>query len=77
MMGESRGFSRVVAGFSSYDGELREPFVVPQGSPISIRVMRGSWGLFSSHCRANRPHLVLCPETVFLSSGNRDLGVVF
>ena len=28
----------------------------------SIRVARESWGLLSSHCRANRPHLGLCPE---------------
>ena len=40
MMGESRGFSRAAMqrmGFlSSYDGELREPLVWPQGSPVSI-----------------------------------------
>ena len=35
MMGEPRGFSRVVAGFSSYDRELREPLVLRQGNPIS------------------------------------------
>ena len=60
---EPRGFSRGGAGFSSYVGELREPLVMPQGSPISIRVARGSWGLLSSHCRTNRPHPGLCPET--------------
>ena len=64
MMGEPRGFSPVVVGFSSYNGELREPLVLPQRSPISIRVASGSWGLFPSHCRANRPHLGLCPETL-------------
>ena len=37
--------------------------------------MRGSWGLLSCHCRANRTHLGLYPETAFLSSGKRDLGV--
>ena len=63
MTGEPRGFSRVGAGFSGYDGELREPLVLPQGSPISIGVARGSWGLLSSHCRANRPHEGLFPET--------------
>ena len=62
--GEPHGISRVVVGFSSYDGELREPLVLPQGSPISIRVARGSWGLLSSHCKANSPHLGLCPETL-------------
>ena len=30
MTGEPRGFSRVAAGFSSYDGELRESLVSPQ-----------------------------------------------
>ena len=56
-------FSQVAARISSYDGELREPLVLPQGSSISIRVASGSWGLLSSHCRANRPHLGLCPKT--------------
>ena len=42
MMGEPRGFSRVAERFSSYDGQLREPLMFPQGSPISIRVSRGS-----------------------------------
>ena len=37
--------------------------MVPQGSPISVPVERGSLGLLSNHCRANRPHLDLCPET--------------
>ena len=63
MMGKPRGFSLVVAGFSSFEGEHREPLVVPQGSPVSTGVVRGTWGLLSSHCRANRPHLGLCPET--------------
>ena len=63
MTGEPRGFSRVAAGSSSYDGKLREPLVLAQGSPISIWVARGSWGLLSNQCRANRPHLGLCPET--------------
>ena len=42
MRGEPRGFSRVAVRFSSYDGQLREPLMFPQGSPISIRVARGS-----------------------------------
>ena len=37
--------------------------MLARGSPISIRVARGSWGLLSSHCRANIPHLGLCSET--------------
>ena len=46
MTGESRDFSRVVAGslgfVSIYDGELREPPVLPKRSPVSIRVARGA-----------------------------------
>ena len=49
MMGEPRGLSRVTMGFSSYDVELREPLVLPQGSPVSIRVARGIAALLSSH----------------------------
>ena len=55
--------SASVGFLTSYDGELREPLDLAQGSPISIRVTSGSRGLLSSHCRANRPHLGLCPET--------------
>ena len=59
MMGESHGFSRAAAqrvGFlSSYDEELREPLVWPQGSPVSIRVVRGSTALLSSHGRGIGP----------------------
>ena len=62
MTGESSGFSQVLAGFSSYDGELREPFNLAQGSPISIRVTSGRRGLLLCHSRANRPHLGMCPQ---------------
>ena len=54
MTGEPHGFSRVAAGFSSYDGELREPPLWPQGSPVSIRVGRGSAALLSSQ-QGNQP----------------------
>ena len=63
MMGEPRRFSRVATGFSSYDRELPEPQVWPQGCLVSIRVASERRGLLSSHCRENRPHLGLCPET--------------
>ena len=58
----TRGFLRVMAGFSSYDGEFREPLHLAHGSPITIRITSGSRGLLSSHCRANRPHLGMCPQ---------------
>ena len=59
---EPHGFSQDTAGFSSYDEDLREPLDLAQGSPISIRVISGSRGLLSSHCRANRPHLGMYPQ---------------
>ena len=38
-----------------YNGELREPLVWCQGSPVSIRLSRGSVALLSIHCRGIRP----------------------
>ena len=49
---EPLGFSRVAAGFLSYDGDLRLPFGLALGSPIFPSSARESWGLRSSHCRA-------------------------
>ena len=45
---EPRGFSRVAARFSSYDGDLRLPFGLALGSPIFPSSGRESWGLRSS-----------------------------
>src|SRR5574337_1266195 len=45
MTGEPRGFSRVAAGFSSYDGELRMPLVLAQGSPIFHSSCEGKLGI--------------------------------
>ena len=62
MTGEPRGFSRVAAGFSSYDGNSGCLLCWPREVQSSIRVAKESWGLLSSDCRADRPHLGLCPE---------------
>ena len=62
MMGEPRGFSRVGRD-SRVATENSGSLSCCHGSPISIRFVRESWGLLSSHCRANRPHLGFCPET--------------
>src|SRR5574340_1104650 len=45
MTGEPRGFSRVVAGFSTYDGEFRMPLVLAQGSPIFHSSCEGKLGI--------------------------------
>ena len=54
---EPRGFPRVAAGFSSYDGDLRLPLGLALGSPIFPSSERESWGLRSSHCRAEETSL--------------------
>ena len=41
LTGEPRGFSRVLAGFSSYDVEFRLPLVLAQGSPIFHLICEG------------------------------------
>ena len=48
---EPRGFSRVAAGFSSYDGDLSLPLGLALGSPIFPSGCEGKLGLRSSHCR--------------------------
>ena len=40
-----RGFSRVAAGFSSYDGDFRLPLVLGQGSPIIHSSCEGELGV--------------------------------
>ena len=45
MTGEPRGFSRVAAGFSSYDGEFRMPLVLAQGRPIFHSSCEGKLGI--------------------------------
>ena len=45
MTGEPRGFSRVAAGFSSYDGEFSMPLVLAQGSPIFHSSCEGKLGI--------------------------------
>ena len=61
LRGESPGFSQVAMGnlesFQSYYRGLRNPFVLPQEIPVSMRVARG----LSSRCRVLGPHLELKP----------------
>ena len=66
LRGEFPGFSRVGAGnlrfLLSYDRDLRDLLVLPQESPVSMRVARGLPGFPSSQCRGGGPHLELRPE---------------
>ena len=45
MTGEPRGFSRVAAGFSSYDGDFRLPLGLALGSPIFHSSCEGKLGV--------------------------------
>src|SRR5574340_1845383 len=45
MTGEPRGFSRVTAGFSSYDGEFRLPLLLAQARPIFHSSCEGKLGI--------------------------------
>ena len=45
MTGEPPGFSRVTAGFSSYDGEFRLPLVLAQARPIFHSSCEGKLGI--------------------------------
>ena len=56
-----------VGFLSSYDGELREPLMWPQGSPVSIRVLGGSTALLLSHGRGTGPQDLLIRESRGLS----------
>ena len=55
---KSHGFSRVVAGrftfLLSCHGDLRERLMMPHGSQVSVRIVRRSRGLLSSHCMGNQ-----------------------
>ena len=54
--------SRTLGFLSSFDGDLRDPLVLPQESQVSMRVARGLSGFLSSQCRGLGPHLELKPE---------------
>ena len=54
--------------FSIYDGELREPLVWPQGSPVSIRVASASAALLSSHERGISRSFLSCGRKPWVSS---------
>ena len=52
---------------STYDGELREPLLWPQGSPVCIRVPKGSTALLSSRGSRMGPQDALKGESRGLS----------
>ena len=68
--GVSWGFSSCGASvcfLTGYDGELREPLVLCQGSQVSMRVGRGTTSLLSSHGRGIGPQDALKKDSRVLS----------
>ena len=66
-MGESRGVSLVVVGsfefLSSWDGDFRECFMLPQGHQASFHVARGTLEFLWNCCKGIGLHLNLRQET--------------
>ena len=70
LRGESPVFTLVAVGFlSSYNGDLRDPLLGPQGGPISTRVALGPSGFLCSLFRGRGPHLELRSEPLGSSPG--------
>ena len=75
---EPRGFSRVAAGFSSYDGDLRLPLGLALGSPIFPSSCEGKLGVSLESLQGPRDLTTACVrDLIFLSREGRDLGVAF
>ena len=75
---EPRGFSRVVAGFSSYDGDLRLPLGLALRSPIFPWSCKGKLGVLLESLQGQRDLIEACvQDLIFLSREGRDLGVAF
>ena len=47
---------------STYNGDLRDPIMLPQENQVSMRVMSGLLGFLSIRCWVLGPHLELRPE---------------
>ena len=75
---DPRGFSRVAAGFSSYDGDLSLPLGLALGSPIFPWSCEGKLGVLLESLQGQRDLIEACVhDLTFLSREGRDLGVAF
>ena len=73
-----RGFSRVAAGFSSFDEDFRLPLGLALGSPISHSSSEGNLGVALESLQGQRDLIKACVlELIFLSREGRNLGVAF
>ena len=75
---EPRGFSRVAAGFSSYDGDFRLPLGLALGSPIFPWSCEGKLGFLLESLQSQRDLIEACvQDLIFLSREDRDFGFPF
>ena len=78
MTREPRGFSRVAAGFSSYEGEFSLPLVLDHESPIFHSSSEGERGIALVLLQGKRDFIESCvQDLMFLSRDDRDIGVAF
>ena len=78
MTGDPRGFSRVAAGFSNYDGEFRLPLLLCQGSPFFHSSCEGELEVVLESLQGKRDFIQACvQDLMFLSRDDWDLGVAF
>ena len=78
MMLETRGFSRVAAGFLSYKGDFWLPLVLAQGSPIFHSSCKGELEVALESLQGKRDFIQDCvQDLMFLSRDDWDLGVAF
>ena len=78
MKRERRGFSRVVAGFLSYNGKFRLPLLLAQGSPVFHSSCDGKLGVLLESLQGQRDLIEACvQDLIFLSREDRDHGFPF
>ena len=70
---DPRGFSRVAAGFSIYNGHLSLPLGLALGSPIFPSSCKGNLGVRSSHCRAEEISHRRVSRTYYSSPGKAGI----
>ena len=75
---ETRGFSQVAEGFSSYEGDFWLPLVFAQGSPNFHSSCEGELEVALESLQGKRDFIQTCvQDLMFLSREEWDLGVAF
>ena len=75
---KTHGFSRVAAGYSSYEGDFWLPLVLAQGSPIFHSSCEGELEVALESLQGKRDFIQACvQDLMFLSRDDWDHGVAF